>query len=34
MTFNPLAGNTCIAAEVTTSLHGGSIEIDVTGFVN
>jgi hypothetical protein len=25
---------TCIAAEVTTLLHGGSVEIDVNGVVN
>ena len=34
LVFNPLSGNTCIGAEVTTVLHGGSVEIDVTGFVN
>jgi hypothetical protein len=22
----------CVAAEVTTVLHGGSVEVDVTGF--
>jgi hypothetical protein len=31
---NPYAGNTCIAAEVTTLLHGGSVTMDVNGVVN
>jgi hypothetical protein len=34
LVFNPYAGNTCIAAEVTTLLHGGSVAIDVNGVVN
>ena len=34
MVINPFAGITCIAAEVTTLLHGGSVEIDVNGVVN
>jgi len=32
--INPYAGNTCIAAEVTTLLHGGSVTMDVNGVVN
>ena len=32
--INPYNGVTCIAAEVTTLLHGGSVEIDVNGVVN
>ena len=34
MVINPSNGITCIAAEVTTLLHGGSVEIDVNGVVN
>jgi hypothetical protein len=34
MVINPFANITCIAAEVTTLLHGGSVEIDVNGVVN
>ena len=34
LVFNPINGKTCIAAEVTTPLNGGSVEIDVNGFVN
>jgi len=34
LVINPYAGNTCIAAEVTTLLHGGSVTIDVNGVVN
>lgn len=34
MVINPFASITCIAAEVTTLLHGGSVEIDVNGVVN
>ena len=34
MVFNPYQGITCIAAEVTTLLHGGSVEIDVNGVIN
>ena len=32
--IDPSNGITCIAAEVTTLLHGGSVEIDVDGVVN
>ena len=32
--INPYAGNTCLAAEVTTLLHGGSVTIDINGVVN
>ena len=32
--INPYAGSTCIAAEVTTLLHGGSVTMDVNGVVN
>ena len=32
--INPYAGNTCIAAEVTTLLHGGSVTVDVNGVIN
>ena len=32
--INPYAGITCLAAEVTTLLHGGSVAIDVNGVVN
>jgi hypothetical protein len=34
MVINPFANITCIAAEVTTLLHGGSVEIDVNGVIN
>ena len=34
MVINPFANITCIAAEVTTLLHGGSVEIDINGVVN
>lgn len=34
LVFNPLQGRTCVAAEVTTLLHGGSVEIDINGVVN
>ena len=34
MVINPFNNITCIAAEVTTLLHGGSVEIDVNGVVN
>ena len=34
MVINPFQNVTCIAAEVTTLLHGGSVEIDVNGVVN
>lgn len=34
LVINPYAGNTCIAAEVTTLLHGGSVTMDVNGVVN
>jgi hypothetical protein len=34
LVYNPVDGRTCIAAEVTTQLHGGSVEIDVNGVVN
>jgi hypothetical protein len=34
LVINPYAGITCLAAEVTTLLHGGSVEIDVNGVVN
>ena len=34
LVINPFAGITCIAAEVTTLLHGGSVEVDVNGVVN
>ena len=34
LVINPFANITCIAAEVTTLLHGGSVEIDVNGVVN
>ena len=34
LVINPYQGNTCIAAEVTTLLHGGSVTIDVNGVVN
>jgi hypothetical protein len=34
LVFPGFGGHTCVAAEVTTVLHGGSVQIDVTGFVN
>jgi hypothetical protein len=34
LVVNPVSGRTCIAAEVTTLLHGGSVQIDVNGVVN
>jgi hypothetical protein len=34
LVFRQVGGHTCVAAEVTTILHGGSVEVDVTGFVN
>jgi len=34
MVINPFQNITCIGAEVTTLLHGGSVEIDVNGVVN
>jgi hypothetical protein len=34
LVFAGVGGHTCVAAEVTTTLHGGSVEVDVTGFVN
>ena len=34
LVINPYQGITCIAAEVTTLLHGGSVEIDVNGVIN
>lgn len=34
LVFSPLNGHTCIAAEVTTVLGGGSVEVVVNGFVN
>ena len=34
LVVSPISGNTCIAAEVTTQLHGGSVEIDVNGVIN
>lgn len=34
LVFNPVNGLTCIAAEVTTLLHGGSVEIDINGVLN
>jgi hypothetical protein len=34
LVFTGFSGHTCVAAEVTTVLHGGSVEVDVTGFVN
>ena len=34
LVINPYQNNTCIAAEVTTLLHGGSVTIDVNGVVN
>ncbi len=34
LVFNPNQNITCVAAEVTTLPHGGSMEIDVNGVVN
>ena len=34
LVINPFQNITCVAAEVTTLLHGGSVEIDVNGVVN
>ena len=34
MVINPFNNITCLAAEVTTLLHGGSVEIDVNGVIN
>lgn len=34
LTFRGVSGHTCIAAQVTTILHGGSVVVDVNGFVN
>lgn len=34
LTYNNVSGHTCIAAQVTTTLHGGSVGISVNGFVN
>ena len=34
LVINPFQNITCIASEVTTLLHGGSVEIDVNGVVN
>jgi hypothetical protein len=34
LVVSPISGNTCIAAEVTTQLHGGSVEMDVNGVIN
>ena len=34
LVFSPINGITCVAAEVTTLLHGGSVEFDVNGVVN
>jgi hypothetical protein len=34
LTFRGVSGHTCVAAEVTTTLHGGAVEVDVNGFVN
>ncbi len=34
LVFNPVNGVTCVAVEVTTILHGGSVELDVNGVVN
>ncbi|HUL34905.1 MAG TPA: hypothetical protein VL128_13555 [Candidatus Eisenbacteria bacterium] len=33
LVFPGADGHTCVAAEVTTNLNGGSVEMDVTGFV-
>ena len=34
LVIGPYQNVTCLAAEVTTQLHGGSVEIDVNGVVN
>jgi hypothetical protein len=34
LTFRGISGHTCVAAEVTTVLHGGSVAITVNGFTN
>ena len=34
LVINPFQNITCVAAEATTLLHGGSVEIDVNGVVN
>jgi hypothetical protein len=34
LVINPLNGQTCIAAEVTTPLNGGSVAVVVNGFLN
>lgn len=34
LVINPYLNITCLAAEVTTLLHGGSVEIDVNGVIN
>ena len=34
LVFNPVDGLTCIGAEVTTLLHGGSVHIEVNGVIN
>ena len=34
LVYSPLGGHTCIGAEVTTLLGGGSVEIVVNGFLN
>lgn len=34
LVFSPVGGVTCVGAEVTTTLHGGSVEVDVNGVVN
>jgi hypothetical protein len=34
LVFPGVSGHTCIAAEVTTLLHGGSVSVDVNGFDN
>lgn len=33
LTFNPVNGQTCIAAQVTTP-HSGGVEVDINGFLN
>jgi hypothetical protein len=34
LVISPYQSVTCVAAEVTTQLHGGSVEIDVNGVIN
>jgi len=34
LVISPYQNITCVAAEVTTQLHGGSVEIDVNGVIN